>query len=198
MADSLDPSRVPKPLSAPLEAAREQTIAALTRAFEQGALTVDEYDERLELAASARNPAELTVLVRDVPVSAALTTQAVGGADIETVNRTFGRENRQGAWRVAKRTYVRSVLGHVRLDLGQAVWPSDTIEVICTPIFGEVLVRIPPDTEVRINATVFLGSIDNRLQPTGAAKTKLLTVGGRAIFGSIRLETAYPTGIGRT
>ena len=66
MTDSVDPSRVPTPLSGPFESERERTIEMLTRAFERGGMTVEEYDERLELASTASTGAELEVLVADL------------------------------------------------------------------------------------------------------------------------------------
>lgn len=198
MTDSLDPSRVPTPLSGPFEAEREKTIGTLTSAFESGVMNLEEYDERVELASTAATASELEVLVQDLSATTgALSTSQSPPLEYESIGTLFGNKNRQGAWRLAKTLKVSSIFGNVRLDLGQAHWPGAEAEVVCRSVFGTIVLRVPPDVEVHVRASAFFGDVDNRIQATGATKTRNLVIGGRAMFGSLRIETVYPKGIGR-
>ncbi len=198
VADPVDPDRVPTPLSGPFEAERERTIETLTRSFEKGVMTVDEYDERVELASTAATGAELEVLLQDLAQPKGTMIPERGSAlEKETLTAFFGDQNRQGTWRLARTLRVKSIFGHVRVDMGEATWPGDEADVICSPFFGTIVIRVPPDTIVEVRAGAFLGDVDNRIQETGAPKVRRLIVRGRALFGSLRIETVYPKGIGR-
>ena len=198
LTDSLDPNRVPSPLAGPFEAERKRTINQLTRAFERGVMTVDEYDERIELASTASTGAELEVLVQDLDASSkAVEAFEASPLEVESIGTFLGNKNRQGTWRLARVLKVNSIFGTVRLDLGEAKWPASDAVVSCFPFFGTIVLRVPPDVDVQVQAGAFLGDVDNRIQATGASKTKSLVIRGRVIFGSLRIETVYPKGIGR-
>jgi hypothetical protein len=57
---------MPEPMRAS-DADREAVIERLTRAYAQGRLTSDEFEERVAKACEARTTAELTALTRDLP-----------------------------------------------------------------------------------------------------------------------------------
>ncbi|MER0245201.1 DUF1707 domain-containing protein, partial [Streptomyces sp. HSW2009] len=58
------------------DAERERVAEALREAVAEGRLTMEEFDERLEAAYTARTHADLEPLVRDLPVPAALAHHA--------------------------------------------------------------------------------------------------------------------------
>jgi hypothetical protein len=198
VTDPLDPNRVPKPLSGPFETERERTINALKKAFEQGTLTLEEYDERVELASSASTGVELEVLVHDLPASAPATlSSGLGPGGTDTIATVFGNHERHGQWSIAPALKVRAIFGEVRLDMGQAVWPTEDVSITCSPIFGTVVLRVPPDVNVQIKGRAIFGDIKNRTVAFSGPKTRTLIVYGRPIFGSVKIETVYPKGVGR-
>ena len=198
MDEPLDPARVPKPLSGPFETEREQTIAVLTKAFEQGAMTLDEYDERVELASSASTGVELEVLVNDLPASVpANLSSGLGPGGTETITAVFGHHERHGQWSIAPTLKARAIFGEVRLDMGQAVWPDEAVSITCNPIFGTVVLRVPPDVDVQLKGRAIFGDVKNQTVAFSGPKTRTLVVCGRPIFGGVKIETVYPKGVGR-
>ena len=110
--------RVPTPRTAPLEQEREQAMDALQQAFAADELTLDEFDERMELARTASDARELAVLLVDVPSQEHVATALVpvrdalpaapatastalvpaDGARAQRMLAVFGGVEREGRW----------------------------------------------------------------------------------------------------
>lgn len=193
MTDSLDPRRRPTPLSAPFEAQREAGVQALTRAFEQGAITLEEFDERLDLATTATTTADLQVLTEDLPAAHGSLAAPTHGQ----IRVIFGNEKRQGPWVLSSHLRVRCVFGSAWLDLSDVSWPSGPAEIDCRILFGNVLLLVPPGVRVNVSASSLLGDVKNAMDAFSGTHTRDLHVKGHATFGSLTLKTAYPKGIGR-
>ena len=156
-------------------------------------MTVDEYDERWNWHRRLHGIG----IGSSAPGSRGTKGTKIPGhtspLEAETL-QLFGNKNRQGTG-TARSLRVKSIFGNVRIDMGRT--PGDEADVICSPFFGTIVIRVPPDTIVEVRAGAFLGDVDNRIQETGAPKVRRLIVRGRALFGSLRIETVYPKGIGR-
>src|SRR5215207_5971474 len=95
------------------DADREATVARLREAAGEGRLTVDELDERVELAYAARTEADLLALGADLPAPAP-GTPAVSRAGPERddwVVAVMSGASRKGRWRVRRRTTVLALMG---------------------------------------------------------------------------------------
>ena len=201
MSDPVDPNRVPTPLSAPFEASRENAISALTKAFEQGAVNLDEYEERLELATTASTAEALAVLSRDLPAAQAAHASVPanrapvsGPSKISTI---FGNKKQQGAWVLAPFLKATSIFGTIWLDLRDVSWPEGGAEIQCKNVFGKIVLIIPPQVHVDCRGGSVLGDFNNALDAFSGEKTKQLVVSGSSWFGTVTLKTGYPKGIGR-
>ena len=201
MSDPVDPTRVPTPLSAPFEAERENTIQALTKAFEQGVMNLEEYDERVELATAARSSGELSVLTKDLPAAKAAYSSVPanraptpGSGKVLTV---FGNKKRHGAWVLPNFLKVTAVFGTAWLDLREVAWPDGEVEVRCKSVFGKIVLIIPPQVNVDCRGSGMLGDFNDALDPFSGERTRDLVVSGSSIFGSVILKTGYPKGSGR-
>ena len=69
----------------------------------------------------------------------------------------LAESNRQGPWSVHKITYANVLLGSVTLDLTEATFPARTIEVSCTQLLGQITIRVPLGTTVRMETANVLG-----------------------------------------
>ncbi|MEV0244650.1 DUF1707 domain-containing protein [Streptomyces sp. NPDC050674] len=106
---------------------RDRTVEVLRVAAGDGRLTLEELDERLEAALSARTVGELAVLTADLPVPAG---QAVTQAEDVVRIRQEGASTRRGdGWVVPRRLEIRSAWGEVTLDLTDAVIVHDTLDI---------------------------------------------------------------------
>ncbi|PTH85910.1 hypothetical protein C9J60_22335 [Streptomyces sp. A244] len=109
------------------QADRDRTVDVLRVAAGDGRLTLDELDERLEAALSARTMGELSVLTEDLPVPSGGTP---AGADGVVRIRQQGASTRRGdGWVVPRRLEIRSAWGEVTLDFTDAVITHDTLDI---------------------------------------------------------------------
>lgn len=112
---------------------RDRVVDVLRLAAGDGRLTLEELDERVGTALTARTYGELTALVADLP--AAPDTPAGPPGTPEPKNLVIECDHsgarRTGQWRVPRRMQLRVTTGGVTLDFTQAIlsWPLLQIDV---------------------------------------------------------------------
>jgi len=199
----LSDSRIPPPRRALLDSRREAVIERLQRAFGDGELTMAEYDQRLDLAETARVEAEIDVLVADLPSPPELVEaptshlpvpaprrELVTAADAALAKRplkllaVFGGSERKGEWVVPAKVKARAVFGGIDLDFRHARLTSAITEVHCVATFGGVDVIVPPDVRVEVAGNGVFGGFDG---PDGAGPdgAPIIRVSGTAVFGGV-------------
>ena len=106
---------------------RDRTVDVLRVAAGDGRLTLEELDERLETALSARTVSELAVLTADLAAAAGPVS---GEAEDVLRIRQEGASTRRGdGWVVPRRLEIRSAWGEVTLDFTDAVIAHDTLDI---------------------------------------------------------------------
>lgn len=201
----LDPSRIPRPLAYPLEQRREGVLEKLQKAFVDGLLTSEEFEERMELAGTALNDAELAVLVDDLPgaggdmakaPSTALVptgtqpmvpTSSAGSKESANLIAILGESKRQGAWHVPPVVKVIAILGSARVDLTEAHLPPVT-EIQCSAILSEIRIDVPPSVRVESAGAAVLGEFSSKEQAPGNPDAPLVRVTGFALLGSVEIR----------
>jgi hypothetical protein len=163
---------------------RDTVIEQLSAGYAGDAFEVDELERRLALAHSAKTPAELDVLVTDlVPVRAS--TALVPARKLDVV---LGSIERVGPWVVPSHLAARVTWGNLVLDLREAkLGPGvTTIDVRCT--MGNVEVIVPPSIAVDVDATSFMGNVeeDTDIAATGASLVRIV---GRVRLGNLEVTT---------
>jgi hypothetical protein len=112
---------------------RNRVVELLRVAAGDGRLTLDELDQRVGAALTARTYGELAALVSDLPAApeAPAGASAVKPKDLVRIDCHAGSTRRDGPWLVPRRVQVRVTGGSVTLDFTQAVtwWPSLQLEV---------------------------------------------------------------------
>jgi hypothetical protein len=112
---------------------RNRVVELLRVAAGDGRLTLDELDERVGAALTARTYGELAVLVCDLPAAPQAPTgaAAVKPKDLVRIDCHAGSTRRDGPWLVPRRMEVRVTGGSVTLDFTEAVtwWPSLQLDV---------------------------------------------------------------------
>jgi hypothetical protein len=106
---------------------RDRVVEVLRVAAGDGRLTLEELDERVGAALTARTYGELAVLVSDLPAA----PESLAGApeakpkDVVRIVCHSGTAQRDGPWMVPRRMEVRVTSGSVTLDFTEAVtsWP---------------------------------------------------------------------------
>ncbi|WP_458242582.1 DUF1707 SHOCT-like domain-containing protein [Streptomyces sp. MAI_2237] len=98
----------------------------LRTAAGDGRLTVDELDERVEAALTARTLKELDILTADLPVSGGGTP---GAQDVVRIEQRGASTLRGEGWTVPRQLEIDSEWGDVTLDLADAVITHDTLRI---------------------------------------------------------------------
>ena len=156
----------PAPALRASDADRERTAERLRFAAEEGRLTFEELDERLDAAYASRTCAELDRLVADVAVEpgehaaperpAGLPVRPGGGGASWIVALMGGRE-RKGHWRVAERCTVVNLMGGSELDLNDAELAAREVEMTVVSIMGGGEIRVPEGLGVEVSDVAVMG-----------------------------------------
>lgn len=165
---------------------RERIVESLSSGYANGALEVDELDRRLALVQTAKSARELDALVTDL--SPATSTALVPAQRMRIM---FGSIERTGPWAVPQQLRARVVCGNLELDLRDArLAPGlTTIEVDVT--MGNVEVIVPPGYQVDVEASSFLGAVEERTERTSAVATSRIRVVGRVRLGHLEVSTLH-------
>src|SRR4051812_46517880 len=167
---------------------RDVIIDRLSAGFANGLYEVEELERRLALVQTAETPAELDALVTDlVPVSQT-STALVPAKRLRVV---MGSIERTGPWAVPQQLAARVFCGHLLLDLREArLAPGiTTIEVNVT--MGNLEVIVPPGLAVDVEASSFLGNVEDRIEPA-TSTVSMVRVVGRVKLGNLELMTMRP------
>jgi len=165
---------------------RDRIAEQLRVAAGDGRLTMEELDERLEKALSARTGSELAVLVTDLPEVQAGSALAVPAKAKELVQLevSSGSAVREGRWVVPRTMDVKAGSGSVKLDLTQAVLTGPTLQIQATVRSGSLTIVTKPGIEVILDeVSVNSGSAKVR-QPKDAVSVP--TVLRVEVSGSVR------------
>lgn len=194
----------PKPESSALtrkisDIDREQAVSALSAAFAEDAINVDEFERRVAAVYEAKNAKTLEVLTRDLPgpspgtaVAPASTGQSrsVARRAAQRFNSVLSSVERTIDGPVPERLHVHSFMGSLELDLRRADFPPGVTEIHLQAIMGSIEVELPEHVQLENDGHAFMGAFSVRgrsRQPTGN-DTPIVRITGRAIMGSIEVE----------
>ena len=126
---------------------------------------LDEHEERVSAALAARTFDDLAALTADLvpaanraPPRPQLSLVSTDGDEPDRVTAISPKATGSGPWSVHKITYANVLLGSVTLDLTEATLPEPaTIEVNCTQLLGQITIRVPLGTTVRMETANVLG-----------------------------------------
>ena len=145
------------------DADRERTANVLRRSGANGQLTLDELDQRVEAAYAAKTRGELERLVQDlgdargrpgeVPVRA-------GDEGTRWVVSVMGGSDRKGHWRVGRSVTVLNFMGGSNLDLNDAEFAADVVEMRVFSLMGGSEIRVPEGLDVQVSEFAFMGGND--------------------------------------
>ncbi len=113
---------------------RDRVVDVLRQAAGDGRLTMEELDQRVGAALTARTYGELAALVSDLPAARDSPTSPPGAPepkDLVRIECHHSGARRDGQWLVPRRMQVRVTSGTVKLDFTEAIlsWPSLQIDV---------------------------------------------------------------------
>ena len=200
-----------------IEPLRGEAIRALSAAFATDRLSLDQFESRLVLVRQAPNRATLDAILADlVPsdqfvVPAGLVAvgdhTAVAGheeviavepAEVLRIKTVMGSSKRAGSWTVPLRLELKVVLGELTIDLRDAVFCSDVLDIDVNVHFGSLTLIVPAGTQVENESEEKFSSSSHSVRSTtGIAPMGLLIrITGRVKWSSLEIKEKRPTGEG--
>jgi hypothetical protein len=166
---------------------RERIIESLSSGYAEGMLEVEELDRRLALVQSAKNGRELDALVTDLANRPATTALVPS----QRMRIMFGSIERTGPWTVPQQLRARVVCGNLQLDLRDARLAAGTTTIEVDVTMGNVEVLVPPGYQVDVEASSFLGVVEERTERASTATTSVIRVVGRVRLGHLEVSTLH-------
>ncbi|MFD7287309.1 DUF1707 domain-containing protein [Streptomyces sp. NPDC059863] len=216
-SDRPDPPTYPRPDTRASDAERERVAERLREAMAEGRLDMEEFDQRLEAAFTARTHGELAPLVRDLPAPATTTDVALapdssvaghgvrdsaGTGEVNTWQSRIGREpatskgafalwggfRRRGTWTVARKFTTAVLMGGGEIDLREARFEDRDVVIRCFTIMGGVHVTVPPDLDVEVRGFGLMGGFGETGEGTASPGAPRVIVTGFALMGGVGVE----------
>jgi len=169
-------------------------VAVLNAALGDGRLTLEEHDERVSAALSARTLGDLVGLTTDLMTPGGQPIQLDSGPvlnGIPMVNGLLRKESRSGRWVVPADFMVNAVGSNVTLDFREAILTDRHTVIRAHAMGGSVQLFVPDGVTVTIDGTVILGrrkgAASRRMPP--ALDQPLLEVRARVLLGRILVKS---------
>ncbi len=181
---------------------RDQVVDVLREALMSGRLTQEEHGERLEQALEAKTLGELEPITRDLVVPGQPTPAAQPAAaastslvpieepadpeqSFDTMVAIFGGGERNGRWRVKRRTNAFAVFGGHDLDMTNAVFEGREVTIWAFAVFGGIDITVPEGVTVRNEGVGIFGGFGARGSDDPDPNAPVVVVKGLALFGGV-------------
>ncbi len=175
------------------DADRDRVAEVLHTAYAEGRITVDEHEERTTAVLHAKTFDDLTALTADLVPMTALPVPRAGSAlsattEPDRLTAVLASTKRVGVWRVGRAAAANVFMGDVLIDLTEATFESDVIELTCNQVMGSTKIRVPLGTRVTLEAVNVLA--DSSVKGIGDPDPSMPTVvvKGLNIMGDIQVR----------
>jgi hypothetical protein len=199
-----------------LESARRDAIRMLCLAQATDRLSVEAFQSRLEQVNHAPNRATLAAIVADLeeggfpepvvsgryPVAVADHTDVgvpVSPAEYLRVSSVFASSKRAGAWTVPLEIEGFVLFGELVLDLRDAVFGADVVDIVVDVKVGSFELIVPAGTQVENEIEESWSSSSHSTRSARGARPNglLVRLRGKAWLASIDVKEKFPSKKGR-
>ncbi|MGH7560637.1 MAG: DUF1707 domain-containing protein [Gemmatimonadales bacterium] len=192
-----------------LDPARRDAIRLLSAAVADDRLPVEQFESRLALVRQAPNRASLEAIVADVvpsgswtaahlPVLAADHTAVAGHdplapvepADVLRIANVFGGSKRAGSWTVPLRLELKVLAGEITIDMRDAVFLSDVLEIDIHATMGSLTLIVPAGAQVENECEERFSSSSHSVRSARGANPLgiLIRITGRVLLSSLEIK----------
>jgi hypothetical protein len=202
---------------APLDDARREAIRMLCLAQAEDRLSVEAFESRLEQVKHAPNEATLAAILADLEPSGAFPSPVFTGryplaktdhtavaapvspAEYLRLSSVFASTKRAGSWTVPFHLEGKVLMGDLTLDLRDAVFGADVVDIEVDVVFGSFTLIVPAGTQVEneIHETLSSSTHSTRSARGASPNGLLIRLTGRALLASVDVKEKLPTKAGR-
>ncbi|HEX4862913.1 MAG TPA: adenylate/guanylate cyclase domain-containing protein [Acidimicrobiales bacterium] len=136
---------------------RDHTVERLRQNVTDGALTLDEFADRVGLVLAARTRGQLEAVVFDLPTAPAPVPERRTGRVRRWVVAVMSSSKAKGRWRVGKSVTALAVMGGCELDFRQAQIETAEVRVTAVAIMGGIDVIVPEGIAVELTGLSIMG-----------------------------------------
>lgn len=181
----------------PLELRRERVIHLLCQQVAADAMTLEEFERRVELAHRATTLAALDDVVRDLAATERAATTPAGPTNRranDLMVAILGGVSRKGHWQPARRSRIIAFMGGVDLDFRDVALPNGTTEIFIVAIMGGAEIIVPPDLAVECSGVGILGGFEHHadLSHRAGADVPRLRITGVTLMGGVDVKVRLP------
>lgn len=192
-----------------MEFHRQDAIRFLSEALTADRVTVEQFESRLALVRQAPNRASIDAIVADLVPTGPVTPTAVqahqledlrGLAPIEPASvlriaTVFGSTKRAGTWTVPLRLELRAVLGELVIDLRDAEFWSDVLDIDLHATMGSVTLIVPAGAQVENECEERFSSSTHSIRSVKGRKRigLLIRITGLVRFSSLDIKEKRPS-----
>jgi class 3 adenylate cyclase len=137
------------------DAERDAVIELLKERTADGALTLDEFAERVDGALAARTRGDLDVVKVDLPPAPKPTTTR--RSPTHTVLSIMAGAGKKGRWRCGERVVAVAVMGGCQIDFRGAEIDADEVHVVAVAVMGGIDIIVPEGIEVGLDGLPVMG-----------------------------------------
>lgn len=191
-----------------LEPYRQEALRILSVAIATDRLPVGQLEPRLELIRQAPNRPTLDAIVADVmPTGGVLVPSGLVAAADHTyagpvepapelrISTVFGSSKRAGSWTVPLQLSLRVLMGELTIDLRDAVFGSDLLEIDLSVTLGSLVLIVPAGAQVeneceeRMSSSTHSTRSARGVSPLGL----LIRITGHVRWSSIEIREKRPS-----
>ncbi|MEU3500779.1 DUF1707 domain-containing protein [Streptomyces hundungensis] len=189
------------------DAERERVAESLRDALAEGRLDMEEFEQRLEAAYTARTHGELEPLVRDLPApgtpgpAARAVRRPEDEAEVHWPSRIghaptskggfalWGGFSRKGTWTVARKFTAFAMWGGGDIDLREARFEARETVLRIFTIMGGIGVTVPPELAVQVKGFGVMGAVGgSKANGEGTPGSPHVTIVAFALLGGIGVD----------
>ena len=193
-----------------LESLRRQAIRELSAAVADERISIEQFEARMELIKQAPGratidailadlqPSESYALTHDSPYPAALSTglPPVEPAELMRIKTVLSSSKRAGSWTVPLRMELKVVLGELTIDLRDAVFCSDVLDIDLHLLLGNFVLIVPAGAQVENECEERFSSITHTTRSTrgGGSLGLLIRLTGHVRWSNVEIKEKRRTG----
>jgi len=143
--------------------ARTRATEFLKELYATGEIDAGQLETGVAELIAAKTNDELAVVVRSLPTPVAFTARDRRLTEPLRINGGIRRLRLAGRWQVAKETHVSAEVGNVRIDLTEAEFDDNVVDLHVYTGCGNITIVVPRGVEVQV--VHHRGGVDWKLEP---------------------------------
>ncbi len=185
-----------------LTQARHEARELLHAAVEEQRISPEVLELRLALIGEAPSAAAVAAIVADLAptggydlVGTGTQTAWVNAPDYLRLSALFGSTKREGVWTAPLSLDIECIMGEVHVDLRDAMFGSDLLEIHVEVYLGDVVITVPSGTEIENHCTNVLGSSKHKSKKHEASPPNglLVRITGKVVLGDLTTRERLPS-----